>query len=253
MSNNKVIITDLRTQEARDILAFLNENGYEAVAVPEDVRLWDEAALSAFAETQREGLTAVIHPAPPLFQKSLEEITEEDFAAARDDGPLSAWCVTKIFGGIFRENRAGTIIYLNSFHAEKPVGYGFLFSGGCGAVQMLAREVNQDYGTSGVRSFFIQRGVTSSDPDARSDLSAIYYGVDMRYPDRQLPQRGYLNGLIAFLLTPAAAPLAGSDLRADGGMSMYYGERISEEKAREVREQYLRELYPEEAAKHEKS
>ena len=81
----------------------------------------------------------------------------------------------------------------------------------------------------------------------------ICYGVNMRYPDRQLPQRGYLNGLIAFLLTPAAEPLAGSDLRADGGMSMYYGERISEEKAREVREQYLRELYPEEAAKHEKS
>ena len=166
---------------------------------------------------------------------------------------MAAWCVTKVFCERMRQNGGGSMIYLNSIHAEKPVGHGALFSMGCAAAQMLCKEVNQDYGTSGVRSFFIQRGVTSSDPDARSDLSAIYYGVDMRYPDRQLPQRGYLNGLIAFLLTPAAAPLAGSDLRADGGMSMYYGERISEEKAREVREQYLRELYPEEAAKHEKS
>ena len=31
--------------------------------------------------------------------------------------------------------------------------------------------------------------------------------------------------LLAFLLTPAAASLCGSDLRADGGMTMYYGER----------------------------
>ena len=161
---------------------------------------------------------------------------------------MAAWCVTKVFGGIFREKKAGTLIYLNSFHAEKPVGYGFLFSAGCGAVQMLAREVNQDYGTSGVRSFFIQRGITPSDPDGRSDLSPIYYGVDLRYPERHMPQRGYLNALIAFLLTPGAAPLSGSDLRADGGMSMYYGERISEEKAKQVREEYLRDLYRQQEA-----
>ena len=40
-----------------------------------------------------------------------------------------------------------------------------------------------------------------------------------------MPERGSLNGLLAFLLTPDAAPLAGSDLRADGGLTMYDGHR----------------------------
>ena len=40
-----------------------------------------------------------------------------------------------------------------------------------------------------------------------------------------IPAADQLNDLVAFLLTPAASPLAGSDLRADGGMTMYYGER----------------------------
>ena len=37
-----------------------------------------------------------------------------------------------------------------------------------------------------------------------------------------------LNPLLAYLLSPEAAPLNGSDLRADGGMTMYYGQRANE-------------------------
>ena len=105
------------------------------------------------------------------------------------------------------------------------MGYGFLFSGGCGAVQMLNREANQDYGTAGVHTYYIQRGPMNSDPDLRNDLTHFYSGANLRYPARKLPEEGSLNPLIAFLLTPSADLLAGSDLRADGGMTMYYGER----------------------------
>ena len=232
---NIVLITDLRTAEARDARSFLSSKGYEVVTVPDGLPLWNPEPLSAFAETVADRLLGVIHPAPPLFLSPLEQMTEEDFASARDDGVLSAWSVTRVFGGIFREKGDGVLIYLNSIHAEKPVGRGSLFSMGCGAVQMLAREVNQDYGPRGVRSFFIQRGITETDPDGRSDISPIYFGVDKRYPLRRMPDKGYLNELLAFLLTPAAAPLAGSDLRADGGLTMYYGERITEEQAQALR------------------
>ena len=229
-----VVITDLRTQEARDAAAYLAEQGYEVRSVPQDVPLWDEAALSAFALPLRDTLAGVIHPAPPLFLSSLLETSEEAFARARDEGPLSAWCVAKVFGTLFRDRGEGCLIFLSSIHAEKPVGHGFLFSTGCAAVQMLAREVNQDYGTAGVRSYFIQRGPTASDPDAKTPLSTLYCGVPLRYPARRMPDQGALNPLLACLLTPGAAPLAGSDLRADGGMTMYYGERISEEQALEI-------------------
>ncbi len=225
MEKKTIIITDLRTREARDALAYFDEQGWEALAVPEDVRLWDEAALSAFAQAHAQRLAAVIHPAPPLLSCGFEEADEAMFARAFDDGALAAWCVTKVFGGIFREMGEGAIIYLNSIHAEKPMGRGFLFSINCAAVQMLQREANQDYGPFGVRTFFVQRGVSQDDPDGKSDVSPLYFGVDMRYPSRRLPERGSLNDLLAFLTTPGAAPIMGGDLRADGGMTMYYGHR----------------------------
>ena len=100
------------------------------------------------------------------------------------------------------------LIYLGSVHAEKPMGYGTLFSAGCGAVQMLNREVNQDYGTSGVRSYYVQRGPMTGDPDLRNDLTNFFCGTEKRYPERRVPEDDSLNPLLAFLLTPAAAPLA---------------------------------------------
>ena len=239
-SRKAVVITDLRTREARDAAAYLTDLGYSVHPVPESIALYDEQALSAFAQPLADTLLGVIHPAPPLFLSPLLETSEEDFAKARDEGPLSAWCVTKVFGGLFRRRREGCLIYLSSIHAEKPVGHGFLFSTGCGAVQMLSREVSQDYGTSGIRSYFVQRGPTDSDPDGRTPLSTLYCGLPLRYPSRRMPPRGQLNPLLAFLLTPESAPLSGSDLRADSGMTMYYGERITAEQAEEIHQRRLR-------------
>ena len=234
---NKVIVTDLRTREARDASAYLSELGYEVLPVPESVPLWQEDALRAWAETLSGGIAGVIHPLPPPFLSPLLETTEEEYARARDEGPIAAWCVTKVFGEILRKQGGGSLIYLGSVHAEKPAGHGFLFSSACAAVQMLSREVSQDLGTHGVRSFYIQRGPGRDDPDLRNDLTTFSCGTALRYPERKMPENGSLNGLIGFLLTPAAAPLAGSDLRADGGMTMYYGERITEEQLRAFRRQ----------------
>lgn len=229
-----VIITDLRTKEAQDAAVYLSARGYDVRTIPPAISLLDENALRTFAESCRESLVGVIHPAPPFFQSPLLSADEESFARARDEGPLAAWCVTKVFGGQMAARGNGCLIYLNSIHAEKPAGHGFLFSMGCAAVQMLQREVNQDFGTQGVRSFFVQRGPSVTDPDGKSPVSSLYYGVSLRYPQRQMPPRGALNPLLAFLLTPGAAPLSGSDLRADGGMTMYYGERIDEARAQEI-------------------
>ena len=225
---NSIWITDLRTREMQEAREYLTAQGWKVLVSPEGLCLWDEDAVGAFLALHREALCGVIHPTPPPFQSPLEETDEEQAARARDEGPMAAWCVTKMAGAILREKGAGSLIYISSIHAEKPMGYGTLYSAGCGAVQMLNREVSQDYGTEGVRSFFIQRGPSSTDPDLKSDLTDLFYGTDLRYPARKYPEPGSLNGLLAFLLMPAAAPLTGSDLRADGGMTLYYGQRMKE-------------------------
>ena len=223
-----VWITDLRTREMQNAHDYLSAQGWQVLTSPEGLCLWDEAAVHAFVASCGEMLSGVIHPAPPPFQCPLEKADEARAAQARDEGALAAWCVAKAAGSLFRKKGAGTMIWFSSVHAEKPMGYGTLFSAGCGAVQMLSREISQDYGPDGVLSFFVQRGPSADDPDLTSDLTDFYCGTELRYPTRRLPEEGSLNPLLAFLLTPAAVPLNGSDLRADGGMTMYYGQRINE-------------------------
>ncbi len=220
-----VLFTGARMAEAREARSYLEAEGFRVVTIPEEICLWDEAALRSFAEPFFPTLTGVIHPAPERITGSVETVSEEQWEQALNEGPLAAWCVTRVFCDAMKEHGGGSFIYLNSIHAEKPVGNGALFSMGCGAVQMLAREANQDYGEFNVRIFFIQKGVTPSDPDSKSPVSSVYFGTDLRYPRRKMPDESYLNGLISFLLTPEAAPLSGSDLRADEGMTMFYTHR----------------------------
>ena len=222
---NIVVLTDVRMAEARLAGEYLAGQGWRVETVPKDICLWDEAALSAWAEPLAGEIAGVIHPAPPRILGGVEAVSEEDWSRAADEGPMAAWCVTKVFCGNMKENGGGSMIYLNSIHAEKPVGHGALFSMGCGATQMLCREAAQDYAEFGVNAFFIQKGIADTDPDSRSPVSSLYYGVDLRYPARKLPEPGYLNELAAFLLTPGAAALNGSDLMADGGMTQYYTHR----------------------------
>ncbi len=220
-----VVLTGDQMAEAREARAYLQGQGLRVETVPAGVRLWDEAALRAWAEPLADDLLGVIHPAPERILGSVEDVSLADWDRAANEGPMAAWCVTKVFCGLMKERGGGSLIFLNSIHAEKPVGSGALFSMGCGAAQMLCREANQDYGEFNVRTYFVQKGISLTDPDSRSPYSSVYFGPDLRYPQRAWPEKGYLNGLLAFLLTPAAAPLSGADLRADGGMTMYYTHR----------------------------
>jgi len=223
--NKTVIFTSTAMAEAADAAAFLASRECQVVTVPGEVCLWDEDALRAFAAPYAASLLGVVHPAPERILGSVESVTEEQWVQATNEGPLAAWCVTKVFCGIMKENGRGSMIYLNSIHAEKPVGNGALFSMGCGAVQMLQMEANQDYAEFGVNTYFIQKGISSTDPESQSPVSGVYFGTDLRYPQRKMPEPGYLNDLIAYLLTPEAAPLSGADLRADAGMTMFYVHR----------------------------
>lgn len=220
-----IVLTHEDMAEARDARAYLEAQGWRVLTVPKDICLWDEAALTAFAEPLAADLAGVIHPAPRPILGSVESVGEADWDRAANEGPMAAWCVTRVFCGLMARNSGGSMIYLNSIHAEKPVGMGALFSMGCGAAQMLAKEAAQDYGEFNVHTYFIQKGIAETDPDGKSPVSTLYYGVELRYAERRMPERGYLNELIAFLLTPGAAALSGSDLRADGGMTLYYVHR----------------------------
>ncbi|MCL2812691.1 MAG: SDR family oxidoreductase [Clostridia bacterium] len=190
------------------------------------VDLTDANALGVAVKSFGDGLWGVVHPAPPPIHASVEEADDNLWARGSESGPLAATLVTAAAGAHLAGLGRGAIIYLGSIHAEKPMGHGFLYSMGCAATQMLCREAALDYGAKGVHCVYLQRGVMAHDMANQSAKSNLYVGAAFRYPQRRMPDPGSLCGLIEFLLSGAASPLNGADLRADGGYTMYYGNQI---------------------------
>ena len=77
-----VILTDDRMAEARQARDALTEKGWRVRTVPKEVRLWDEAALSAWAAPVADEIAGVIHPAPEPILGSVEGVSEEDLGFA---------------------------------------------------------------------------------------------------------------------------------------------------------------------------
>ena len=232
-----VWFTDDRDPVARAAAAYLagrrwrvalNDLGGERVAGCERTRvdLTDADAVNGAVRSFGDALRGVVHPAPPPVRASVEEADDALWRNAFDGGALSAMLVTAAAGECLAAAGRGAIIYLGSIHAEKPMGEGFLYSMGAAATQMLCREAALTYGANGVHCVYVQRGVMEHELANGSRFGNQYSGVALRYPKRRVPGPDSLCGLIEFLLTGAASPLNGADLRADEGYVMYYGNQV---------------------------
>lgn len=174
-------------------------------------------------------LKAVIIPTSYHIGASIEDTTDEQWEQAFDSGALISMLMTRAAGEHFKaKGNGGVIIYFGSIHTEKPTGGDFLFSIQCSATQMICREAAMAYGKYNVNSFYIQRGLIEHDIDSVGKISNIYSATELRYPKLRMLDADSLNGLVGFLLTDEASPLSGSDIKADEGLTMYYGNRGSE-------------------------
>jgi glucose 1-dehydrogenase len=228
-----VFISDNREKTAVCAAEYLAGNGYHVIindlggeiaagCASVSLDLTDFERLSGFLSGIGH-LHGVIIPAPPQRRISIEEAGDPDWDEGMREGALSSIILTHAAGEIMSKNGCGSLIYLGSIHAEKPTGCSFIYSTACSAVQMLCREAALDYGSMGVNCFYIQRGIMEHDLYHKSKYSNIYSRPECRYPKKRIPPPDSLNGLIYFLLSDNAAPLNGSDLRADEGYVMYYG------------------------------
>ncbi|MDD2578462.1 MAG: SDR family NAD(P)-dependent oxidoreductase [Eubacteriales bacterium] len=235
-----VFISDDRCAAARSAATELINEGYDVVinrlggpevsgTRPVTLNLSDFTALDTFFASCGEAFHAVIHPAPPPIRVSIADATDAQWQEAFDQGAQASMQITRAAGKYLKELGRGAIIYLGSIHSEKPMGYGFLHSMSLAATSMLCREAALDFGRYNVNCIHVQRGVYEEDMVNKSDLSNVYSSPATRYPRQRMPEPRSLSGLLTFLLTEAASPLNGADLRADEGMTMFYGHMKDEE------------------------
>lgn len=239
MQPKTIFIADNREPVAVSIAEYLAADGYNIIlndlggakaegCAYTSLDIADYSTLSGFFTDLGSSLTGIIIPAPPIRRISIEDTDETIWEEGMRGGALSAMMLTRAAGETMTQNGQGSIIYLGSIHAEKPTGCSFIYSTACSAVQMLCREAALDFGAKGVNCFYIHRGVMAHDTGNKNEHTNIYCRPDRRYPKKRLPLPDSLNQLTGFLLTDAAGPLNGADLRADEGFVMYYGNQDGE-------------------------
>jgi len=155
---------------------------------------------------------------------NIEDITDEMWKNARDSFVAPILNITQVAGKILMQNKKGGMIYLNSIHAEKPIGSGFLYTICCAAIQALCRESALIFGSYNVGCYNIMRGIVEGEETYfTSDYSSLYHNGELRFPQERLPPASSLNELCALLLSGGAYILNGADLNADEGFRMFYG------------------------------
>ncbi|NMA46246.1 MAG: SDR family oxidoreductase [Lentisphaerae bacterium] len=239
-----VFISDSRGPCTQAIASHLADCGYSVVVngetCPRNARrsaiaLDDSAAINAFFDqfdnNPDNTLAGVIIVPPPPSCASIATTSEERWQQSFTGCVLPAFLLTQRAGKTLTRQGHGAVIFLGSIHAEKPTGFDHLHAENAAACQMLCREAALDFGTRGVGCYYVQRGVFPADLPDCNPLTNLYNAPELLYPARSYPSEDSLNGFIEFLLSPAATPLSGGDLRADFGMTMFYGWQVPETKA----------------------
>ncbi|MCL1859547.1 MAG: SDR family oxidoreductase [Oscillospiraceae bacterium] len=200
--------------------------GYTPVFSDNNIDLTSAECVNNFLEPYKDNLVGAVLSNPPVagMRGGIEDTTDEMWNNARDIFVVPMLNITQAVGKIFMENKKGSIIYLNSVHAEKPIGNGFLYTTACAAVQALCREAALIYGRYNIGCYNIMRGIVEGEEKYfTSDYSPIHHNSEIRFPKEKLPEANSLNELCAFLLGGGAYILNGSDLRADEGFTLFYG------------------------------
>ena len=218
MAEKLVYFNDLKDIVAAEVAEHIKSIGYMPISC-------GAGELENYLEDNKEELVGAVlaNPQVNLMRVNIEEASDDDWREARDIFAAPMLELTQIIGKILAENKRGSIIYLNSVHAEKPVGGAFLYTIGCAAVQALCREAALIYGSSGVGCYNIMRGIVEGEADYfASDYSPVHHNSELRFPQERLPVAASLNELCAFLLSGGAYILNGADLQADEGYTLHY-------------------------------
>ena len=224
MGNKFIFFNSTEDTVASEVAEYIGTLGYTPVISGGGIGLTSEKDVNNLLEPYKRGLVGAILANPAIIHGEIENTSDDMWARARDSFSVTMFNITQVAGKILSQNQRGSIIYLNSIHADKPVGNGFLYTMGCAATQMLCREAAAAYGKNNVGCYNIMRGIVEGEEAYfTSEYSPVHHNSEVRFPKEKLPSAKSLNELCAFLLSGGAYILNGTDLHADEGFRLYYG------------------------------
>jgi glucose 1-dehydrogenase len=211
-------------QEIQSNIAYCQSLGSKSLIF--NINLCKSSEVNSMLESAAQQLGTVdifIHNNNEVRPMSVENCDEELFLQIMDANTKSAFICTQAIGKQMTTKQSGKIIYINSIHAEKPIGATFAYSVSKGALKMLSSEAALLLGRYGINVNTIELGPVEGD-NVRfsSDLSSLYDYYQYKVPNAELVNHEDLGQLVLYLSSDEARHVNGADIRLDGGFILHY-------------------------------
>ena len=165
----------------------------------------------------------LIHANRKVSLTSIENFDEKTWDEDMDEVARTAFVATRAAGiNMALEGTKGSVLYISSFHDDKPTTSAFIFSAACGAVSLLMKESALELGRKGIRVNLLEVGTYAGDDSGITSQVCFH----PKYLLKKIPmgRQGTPAEMVApalFLCSDEASFVNGASLRVDGGQMLW--------------------------------
>lgn len=215
----QLLLVDMAGNKLGDVARELAGQGAQVECVVAD--LTDASAPQRVIDAAKRawnGLDVLVSNAGLLERSTLLEMSVDSYDRCFALNTRAAWLLAKAAHPLLAASR-GCIVATASIAAYEPTSPLGAYSASKAALVMLVRQMAHDWGPDGIRCNTVSPGSTHTGmTDARYSDPVQREAAAQRNPLRMVGTPDDLAAAIAFLASPDAAYITGSDLVVDGGL-----------------------------------
>ncbi|MTD30630.1 glucose 1-dehydrogenase [Planomicrobium sp. YIM 101495] len=217
----KVIATDINLEAVEAVVAKINENGGEAIAIKHNVAAkadWDEVIAKTIEAYGK--IDILINNAGISVSKDFMEQTEEDFAKGFAVNTNSVMFGMQAAIPHMEQNGGGSIVNVSSIAGLVGMSGAGVYTASKGAVRAITKAAAVDYGKKNIRVNSIHPGyiVTPMSKEyMESDQFRPYFLSQIALPE--LGKAIEVANAMLFLASDEANHISGIELPVDGGVT----------------------------------
>ncbi|EEI23072.1 oxidoreductase, short chain dehydrogenase/reductase family protein, partial [Lentilactobacillus hilgardii DSM 20176 = ATCC 8290] len=211
----KVVITDINEEKGNQLA---KELGNGSIFIKQDVSSEDDwknvikTTLDTFGK-----LDILVNNAGISFNKSLEDITTDDYMKIFKINQLSVFLGTKYAAEAMKKNGSGSIVNISSMNGL--VGGAVGYTDTKFAVRGFTKAAALQLAHSGIRVNSVHPGVISTPMIHQGDSEAVIKEFAKAIPLQRVAEPEEVSKMVLFLASDDSSYSTGSEFVIDGGLT----------------------------------
>jgi dehydrogenase/reductase SDR family protein 4 len=217
----KVVISSRKRDACEALVASLQADGLEAIAIPchvakaEDRRALIDGALEAYGRIDVFVANAAINP----LAAPIQEIPDDVWDKIIDTNLTSTWAFSKLVLPLIAQNGGGSMVAVSSIASLRAAKISAAYAVSKAAENHLVRQLAAHWGPQNVRVNCVIPGATRTDMIRNLD-EKLMKGLADAAPLRRISEPEDVGQAIAFFCSDAARQITGQMLTVDGGETL---------------------------------